>query len=85
MPTLNVVAIGQAGIPRFAAKRARRVARALSRWTGVSEDSALALVGAGLFVAAIISLVRTGYAMLAAARSGAAPADLAQSGGSLQA
>lgn len=85
MPTLNVVAIGQAGIPGFAAKRARRIAHALSRWTGVSEDSALALVGAGLFVAAVVSLVRTSNAMLAAARSGPAPADLARFGGSPQA
>ena len=82
---MNMVAIGQAGIPRFAANRARRVARTLSRWTGVSEDSALALVGAALFVAAVISLVRTVYAMLAAARSGPAADVLAGPGGSPQA
>lgn len=66
MSDWDFVAMGQAAVPALGSRRARRVARLIGRWTGVSEGTVLAFLGAGFFAAAAISLLRTGYAMFTA-------------------
>lgn len=77
----DFVAMGQAAVPAFVGRRARRAARLIGSWTGSSEGTVLALFGAGFFAVAAISLLRTGHAMYAAGLPRSRSAALPSSGG----